>query len=334
MAVYLENKYLSMISSQLKGFKRKSSYVTNFRCPICKDSAKNERTARGYTFESKGSLIFHCHNCTKTLSVPDLVKHLNPVLYREYIKEMYSLNAKPVEVFVAEKIEPVYGIFSGLKKMSEMDPFHPAVKYIRKRKIPEEHWNLLYYAPKFKNFVNSVVPGKFKEVYEEPRLIIPFISNDGSVIAFQGRSFDPATEFRYITITLDTGVERVFGLERFDRSKRGYIVEGPLDSTFISNSLAVGGSNILSVLRQLDLDKSLTTIVFDKEPRNIEIVKKMQQCLDEGWSICIWPDNIEGKDINQMILTGKDAKTLLDVINQSVYSNLSGKAKLNMWKKI
>ena len=59
-------------------------------------------------------------------------------------------------------------------------------------------------------------------------------------------------------------VAKTIGLDRIDMSKQIYAVEGPLDSLFLDNCIAVGGSD----LNKLESD---VIIIFDNEPRNKEI---------------------------------------------------------------
>jgi hypothetical protein len=55
--MYLEQKYLLLVSSQLQLFKKKSNNLFNFRCPYCGDSQKSKSKARGYVFQKENSLL-------------------------------------------------------------------------------------------------------------------------------------------------------------------------------------------------------------------------------------------------------------------------------------
>ena len=46
--------------------------------------------------------------------------------------------------------------------------------------------------------------------------------------------------------------------------------------------------------------------VFDNEPRNREIVKRISNTIDRGEQVIIWPTHIVEKDINDMALAGHD----------------------------
>jgi hypothetical protein len=71
--------------------------------------------------------------------------------------------------------------------------------------------------------------------------------------------------------------------------------------------------------------------IYDNEPRNIEIVRRIGNTIDSGDSIVIWPESIDDKDINDMVMSGLDVQS---VIESNTYSGLEAKLKFNTWKKI
>jgi alkyl sulfatase BDS1-like metallo-beta-lactamase superfamily hydrolase len=71
--------------------------------------------------------------------------------------------------------------------------------------------------------------------------------------------------------------------------------------------------------------------VFDNEPRNREIVNRIEKTINRGDKVIIWPTSIEQKDINDMVLAGLN---VMDVLKSSTYTDLEAKIKFNNWKKI
>ena len=71
--------------------------------------------------------------------------------------------------------------------------------------------------------------------------------------------------------------------------------------------------------------------IYDNEPRNREITNRISKTIDAGGSVVIWPDNIDDKDINDMVMSGKDVQS---VIESNIYSGLEAKLKFTTWKKI
>ena len=53
MSMWLQNKYINLMSNQFSVFKRKNNKLYNVRCPECGDSKKNKFKARGYFYLAK-----------------------------------------------------------------------------------------------------------------------------------------------------------------------------------------------------------------------------------------------------------------------------------------
>ena len=71
-------------------------------------------------------------------------------------------------------------------------------------------------------------------------------------------------------------------------------------------------------------------VIYDNEKRNKQIVDRMEKAIDWKFPIVIWPDTIQQKDINDMILSGLNVQ---NAIESNVYSGLQAKTKLTSWKK-
>lgn len=338
--LYIDAKYAQMLSSRLRNFKQKDDYLWNYSCPVCGDSSKNKLKARGYIYRAKSDLFCKCHNCGHSTNLGNLIKYVDTRLYDEYVLERYKAGAvkqnshKDVSKIIPEKETPQLedDILSSLNRIDALNVTHPAVQYVLKRKIPREQWHLLYFAPKFKKFTNSVTP-KFTEPIEgeHPRMIIPFFTSAGKVFAFQARAYgdeDP----KYYTIKVDETEEKIYGLDRVDYGKRIYVVEGPIDSLFLPNAIAVSGSSFdTPTIRKLLTN---ATIVMDNEPRNKDIVKQLEKYIDLGYSVCMYPDTIKQKDINDMILHGEmNPDEIIELINTNTYTGMEAKLKFINWRK-
>lgn len=340
--LYIDQKYANLLGTQLRNFKQKNDYLWNFSCPVCGDSSKNKLKARGYIYRKKTDLFVKCHNCGYGTNLGNLIKYVNTNLYDQYVLERYKEGAnkhnahKDVSEFVNDTETPTLlledDLLASLKRIDKLPQNHPVTKYIESRKIPHDKWHLLYFAPKFKEFVNSVTP-KFAEPIEgeHPRLIIPYFTNEGKVFAFQGRAFGDETP-KYYTIKIDEDRERIYGLERLDYSKRIYIVEGPIDSLFLPNAVAVSGSSFdMPSVRQILTN---ATIVMDNEPRSKEITALLDKNIEAGYNVCMFPDTITQKDINEMVLSGITPPEIVDVINTNTFNGIEAKLKFTEWKKI
>jgi transcription elongation factor Elf1 len=338
---WLEQKYIGIVSVRLDKFKRKGPVLFNFRCPICGDSESNKNKARGYIYQKEGKMLFHCHNCNATMGIPNFLKMLDVNIYNEYQLEKLQNKKTPeqdeYEKFVEKMKKPAYmtGILKGLKKVSQLHPDNPIKKFVVERKIPNEYHARLFACPNFMHFVNNIVPDKFSAAAlakDETRLLIPFLDANKSVHAFQGRSLRGPAKVKYLTIILRSDVPKLYGLDTLDASKRIYVVEGPIDSMFIPNAVATAGGDLVSAIGSLN--KSNLVIVYDNEPRSKETYKKLDKAIMQGYSVCIWPENLEHKDINDMVLAGLTSEFIKYIIDQNTYKDLAAKLALQKWSKV
>ena len=321
---FVDSKYIGLVSSRLQKFKRVKSDLYNFRCPICGDSQKNKTKARGYIYSVKNNTNFKCHNCGASLSFNNFLKELDASLHKQYtlekFKEGHTGKNFVVETPKLEFKKPVFKKTLDLPKASEV----PAAKeYLEKRKLNPEKF---YFAHKFKEWTNSQKQTFDTISRDESRIIIPMYDKNNNLIGFQGRSLVP-NSVKYITVMLDEEAPKIYGLNTVDEKQVVYVVEGPFDSTFVSNSVALCGSD--GDVRCLE--GSSIVFVYDNEPRNREIVNRIGKCISRGESVVIWPSGIVEKDINDMVLSGLN---VMNVLESNTYSGLEAKIKFNNWKKI
>jgi len=338
---WLDHKYIGLVSSRLEKFKRKGPNLYNFRCPICGDSSTSRSKARGYIYEKKGKMLFHCHNCNATSSVPNFIKMLDQTLYNEMQMEKLQDKKSPEQVdyeqFVKKMEKPVFmkmGPLKGLKKVSQLSADHRVKKFVENRRIPNPFHAVLFSCPNFKQYTNSLVPGKFDDSSierDETRLLIPFMDSNKNVHAYQGRALG-ASAVKYITIILDESVPKVYGLDRANFDRTVYVVEGPIDSMFLPNSIATAGGDLVSAISSFPKDKLV--IVYDNEPRSKETIKKLDKAILNGYNVCIWPDNLEHKDINDMFLAGLSSDFIKHIIDTNTYRDLAAKLALTKWSKV
>ena len=328
---YIDSKYLNIIGPQLLKFKKKGDFLWNFRCPYCGDSQKSRSKARGFVYRKKNDLFYKCHNCGIGTTLGKLIEYIDSKVHKDYIMERYrkgveTNNPKPEFKFDV----PIFrkkGILKSLKSISDLSTDHPARKIVEKRLIPLESFSNLYLCESFYKFTNSLVPNKFPSLDgDHPRLLIPFRNEKGEIFAYQGRAFGKEQP-KYITIKLDNDATKIFGLDRIDNSKQVYAVEGPLDSLFLDNCVAVGGADLAKL-------KNDVIIIFDNEPRNREICKQMDSCIRFYKKIVIWPDSMKHKDINDMIMAGYTKKQIQEIINDNTFSGAAAQLRFAEWKKI
>ena len=320
---FVDVKYINLISSRFQKFKRVKNNLYNFRCPICGDSQTNKNKARGYLYQIKNNTNYKCHNCGINVSFNNFLKQIDTQIHKQYIFEKFKegntgknfTTQAPVLKFEAPKFRPKLD----LPKASE----NPVAKaYLENRKLNSDNY---YYTEKFKEWTNSLRPTFDNVSKDESRIIIPLF-HQNILVGFQGRALGPS-KVKYITIMLTDDAPKIYGLDKVEKNKNVYITEGPFDSTFISNSIALCGADG-------DIDKwgiSNPVWIYDNEPRNREILSRISRVIEMGQKVVIWPSTIKEKDINDMVLSGLDVQS---VIESNTYSGLEAKLKFTTWKKI
>ena len=322
---FVDIRFINLISSRLPKFKRVKPDLYNFRCPICGDSEKTKNKARGYLYRIKTNTNYKCHNCGISLSFNNFLKQVDPALHKEYTLEKFKeghtgknfVAKEPKFEFEKPKFKKTLKI--GLPKASSNQD---AKKYLEDRKLDPDKF---YYTDKFKEWTNSKVHTFDDLTYDEPRIIIPLIYED-KFVGYQGRSLGPS-KVKYITVMLDDDAPKIYGLDKVGRDAPVFVTEGPFDSTFIRNSIAMCGADA-------DVDRwgiSNPVYIYDNEPRNREILNRISKTIESGESVVIWPESIDDKDINDMVMSGLDVQS---VIESNTYSGLEAKLKFNTWKKI
>lgn len=222
-----------------------------------------------------------------------------------------------------------------LRKLSDLPNGHGALKYIQNRMIPEQFYDKMYLVWKFYTWCNEWKPNSFKQsmcdFFEEPRLIIPFYNKEGELMMIQGRSFKKDAKIRYFSIKCDDDFPKVYGLERIDYSKIVQVWEGPLDSLFGENAAAMAGADANPSEYFDDY-----VLIYDNEPRNPDICKRIQRAISQGQKVCIWPKMIPEKyDGNDMIMKlGLTVPQLNKIIRENTYQGLEAELAFGQWKRV
>ena len=291
---FVDSKYIGLVSSRLDKFAKKKEGLYNFRCPYCGDSQRTKSKTRGYIYQLKNDHNFKCHNCGTSRT------------FTNFSKKAFDLPT-----------------------IAELNKEHSARKYLEDRKIPNNYLRELYFCEKFKEWTNTQKHTFEKVEKDEPRIIIPLI-NKGEIFGFQGRSLNKNSKVKYITIILNDTHPKIYNLDKPDYDKTVYVVEGPFDSMFLDNSIAMVGADIDKMFFVSNFATEFV-MVYDNEKRNKQIVDRMEKAIQMHFPIVIWPNDLKEKDINDMILSGIDASK---IIKENTYMGLEAKAKLIGWKRV
>lgn len=335
MSEWIDRKYAGLLSPRLERYAIKTNqpYLANFRCPICGDSQKNKWKTRGYLFEKKGGLFYKCHNCSHSSSLGNLIKELDEVLYKQYVLERYRDGGhhRQSHANVSSILDfspPVFKKKSILDELLDPVVGTPAEDYLISRHIPKEKWGGLYYVDNMQKMEDLSEKYKDRIVGEEGRLVLPFYDRDGLLVGVTCRALG-SERLRYVTVKISDTKPFIFNLDKIDLNKTIYVTEGPIDSLFLDNAVAVGNSDLKVISKYLPKEKIV--LIFDNQPRNKQIVDIMTKAAKEGYRMVVWPSSIEEKDINDMVISGVD--NIQDIIDNHIFSNLELMLELTLWRK-
>ncbi len=317
----IDSKYIGLVSSRLINFKRVKSDLYNFRCPICGDSKKNKTKTRGYLYTIKADVNFRCHNCGASMTFSNFLKEIDPVVHKQYVFERFKQGSTGRGTVVEEPVfkfeKPEFKTDIDLPLASTVDVSRI---YLEKRKLDPTKF---YYAERFVEYVNS--HKQSLDVKEHPRIIIP-LYYEKNLVGVQGRALN-SNSVKYITTIFYDEAPKIYGLDNIRRDAPVFVTEGPFDSTFLLNSIAMCGAD--SDVRKWGV--STPVWVYDNEPRSKEITERISNAIARGDSVVIWPTNIEEKDINDMILAGHDVQS---IVESNTYSGLEANLQFTTWKRI
>ena len=276
----------------------------------------------------------------------NFLKENFPTVHREYLTEFLKEQGhKPKRKMPSSdkfKFTPRTDILNknetakGEKTMLEAIAFPVVEKqlareYLLNRKVPEFAMKDLWFVPQAQTL--NLLSDKYKDrvLGNDPRIILPFYSENGELVGVSGRAINDSP-LRYLTMRFRDDVPLIFNLNKVDRTKTIYVTEGPIDSLFLPNSIAVAGSDFKKIPEDI---KDNAILVYDNEPRNTEIVKKIEEVIDLGYNVCIWNDKriTECKDINDMIMNGLSESEVVEIINRNTVKGLSAKLQLMEYKK-
>lgn len=271
-----------------------------------------------------------CRNCNYSNSFVNYVKEYQPDIYDDLALELFRRKASPnkpktVEVFEEKTFETAEVVF---KSIEELPPIHPVVRYLEFRRIWKFMWKRLSWCENFQRDICSLFE-EYKDNKDMPadmRLLIPFYNKAGELIYIQARAIADDAYIRYITLKLNTRESKLFGAELLKMDKPIYVVEGPIDSLFIPNSVATADANLLSYP---DGD----VYIPDNQYRNKSIVQGVENIIEANKSVVLFPVWFQFKDINDAIRGNMSIAELYKIIGENTFTGLYAKLKWTEYRK-
>ena len=344
--LWLDRKYLQQVSSYLRNFKDKGNNLWNFSCPFCGDSQKKQTKARGYLYAKNNDLFFRCNNCQHGTTFFRFLQHIDKNLAKDYQLEGFrevggkschnfpdpdlSEVFKPIPFFQPKSKEKQSFLDTLLDRVDTLDTNHPAQIFLRDRAVSPAKFSRIYYLDDTKNLCQLSKKYIDKITSREPRIVFPFFTRQGKLTGLSARSIN-GQGLRYLNLSISDSDMGIFGLMDVDYNKDIFVVEGAIDSLFLSNSVAVSGSSLAS--RGFPFASSTAILVYDNEPRNKDILNLIEKSISANYRVCIWPEGIKEKDINDMVLAGRNPAEIEQIIIDNTFTDLKAKMKFNYWKR-
>jgi hypothetical protein len=120
---------------------------------------------------------------------------------------------------------------------------------------------------------------------------------------------------------------KLYGQNNVNSEETVYVCEGPFDSHFITNAVAMCGSDV----DHRTLPYRDRVWVFDNEPRNRQIVQRINTTIGSKEKVVIWPTEIKQKDLNDMVLAGLDVQS---IVESNTFSGMEAQVKFIQWKRV
>ena len=315
---------------QYAGYPRlkKSTAVYEGGCCMCREGNSWGRKRRLY-FITKDNVIC-CHNCGWYSSPGDWIKHVTGMSWSEIFRETEE-----------------YDIIPGLENSSEQTIRHEPDLPHDSIDLFDAH-QLRYYSnnKQVKACLDMIASRRLDTAVNRPkslyvslndkthknRVIIPFYNVNGKVSHYQSRKISNDHTPKYLSKT--NSEKTLFNVDKLKTPDHIFIFEGPIDSFFVKDSVAVAGIQDTSRLcftdsqqSQLDgfvLSKKIWVLDNDTTGRD-----KSKKLLERDECVFIWPRQLKQfKDINELCVRTKRDEVKREFILDHSYCGMKGLVRL------
>lgn len=231
------------------------------------------------------SIILYCHrsSCPSHavsttgggIRLETYLRHCRPAVYEEY-RAALRAEARGMAPNLPQPLPPVTRrvhelaadaetlltfVRSELPSAFSLPEDHPARRYVKARRLPEAHRDVLLWDEAF-DHTASLMDGT--ERRPDARLVIPYVDASGKKLtAILGRTIRSGAGPKYMAAKCDPDAPLIFGLERVQPYGNVLVLEGPLDSLFLANAVAVTGTNLTSAANVLPKERLI--LIYDNQ---------------------------------------------------------------------
>lgn len=302
-----------------------------FHCPMCGGHTKNRNIKCGYVYTDTWK--YKCYNECGSMSFLYFLKKEHHDVWKKVIFHAFDNSKRDKKkVVIKTRVQKTYNATNLYKfKDGELiditDSDHPvaieALNYCISRKIRKDVYKKWFVCIRDDKFFDRDANGDL--VYNDKgypkgneygnRIIIPYYKYGGKWVQFDARSLDPNPFLRYKNLA-DADRE-MYNIDFINVNEPFFLLEGSIDSTFIRNSIAFGGTqHLMKFLEQYpELKKNAHngTVIWDNDEAGRD---EMPKTVKLGFNWFEWTDikptdeykyNSDGtlriiKDINNAVM--------------------------------
>jgi hypothetical protein len=305
-------------------------------CPICREGNSIGRKQRCYYIPSNNNI--YCHNCGWSSSPLNWVKEAGNLSFNDVIDELKDFDVD-VEEYIERRDQPEKKEASTLPKdcINLLDELQ--VEFFKNNNTVKRAINIIK-SRKLDTAVNrpKALYVSLNDNVHKDRLVIPFYDSNGEIVFYQSRSiFANDTKPKYISKVNST--KSLYGFDNIDASLDDvFIFEGPINSFFVNNGLAVAGiqekshqSFTRKQEEQLSALKLFRRIwVLDSQWVDSASLSKSKILADQNETLFIWPENIgrKYKDFNDLAIKFNLNELSAKFITDNSYKGMGAKIAL------
>jgi len=298
----LNPNYIVSKFYQYAGFPsyKKHSAVYEGCCPSCREGKSWGKKKRLYYIVKEDYL--YCQNCGRSWKPINWIIEQSGQSYHEIMEE-----AKGFDSSIGVKTRKYEKSPAGTLPEDSINLFdNTQLTYYKDNKVVQDA--LQYIITRRLNTAINKPRALFisvKDFIHKDRLIIPFYDANNQIEFYQTRAIYKKDEINRPKYLSKQGANKsIFGIRNIDPNLEYlFVLEGPIDSMFIVNGIAVGGVSLSEKQEtQLEKYKFMTKIwILDNQLDNKEVKDKMNELIDKGEKVFIWPKELKDyKDVNEI----------------------------------
>ena len=318
----------------------KSTNTYTGGCPVCREGSSWGRKSRCYYIPKDIKIC--CHNCGWYSKPIDWILEVEKCSYSELAQQVdecdysYGMNIDTktvVKLPTSDLPQDSINLFdkSQLNYYSDRDVVKQSAQLIVNRKL-----NTAINRPK------SLYVSLSDPVHKN-RLIIPFYDKGGMCSFYQTRTILKTDRDRPKYLSKQNSEKTLFNYDNVLASTENvFITEGPIDSFFIKNSVAVAGiqersKQTFTPAQRKQMDKLFLVQpvwVLDSQWLDNASLMKTKTLLHQGHCVFLWPKDIgqRFKDINDLCLYFNINQVTEKFLLDNTYCGLKGIVKLKQFR--